>query len=164
MKKLTLVLLGFFLIGIAFSQSNTLEVNPAAGGEFTAEGVTLSWTIGEGIIETFSNNEMILTQGFQQPTLKVTLIDESDEGDFHFDVYPNPTRDFLTISFSSENEINCSTQLFDMSGRLFYSKDIKGKELTENIDLTKYSSNIFILRIIDTNGKLMRTYKIQKIH
>ncbi len=164
MKKIALFLFACMVFGYTFSQSETLEVNPAAGDEFTAEGITLSWTIGEGVIETFSNNEMVLTQGFQQPTLKVTLIDESVEGDFHFDVYPNPTRDFLTISFSSENEINCSTQLFDMSGKLLYSKNIKGKELTENIDLTKYSSNIYILRIIDTNGKLKRTYKIQKIH
>ena len=163
MKKLTLILCSIVIFGFAYSQTKTLEVNPAAGDEFTADGVTLSWTIGEGVIETFSNNEMVLTQGFQQPTLKVTLIDESNDSDFHFDVFPNPTRDILTISFISETEINCSMQLLDMSGKVLYSKKLKGKDLTENIDLTKYSSNIYILRVIDTSGEFMRTYKVQKI-
>ena len=163
MKKLTLLLLGIFLFGFGFSQTKTLEVNPAAGDEFTADGVTLTWTIGEGVIETFSNNEMILTQGFQQPTLKVTLIEESEEIDFQLSVYPNPTHDFFNISIVSENEINYSAQLMDMSGKLLYSQNLKGKDITETVDLTNYSSSIYILRIIDNNGKFARTYKVQKI-
>jgi len=149
--------------GLVFSQSETLELNPAAGDVYNGSDFTLSWSIGEGVIETFSNNEIVLTQGFHQPSLKVTLIDEAEDINFHFDVYPNPTRDFVTISYSAEEEINCSTQLFDMSGKLIYSKALKGKELTEHIDLTKYSSNIYILRIVDTNGKLVKSYKVQKI-
>ena len=54
-KYLTLSLSGIVLFGISFSQSKTLEVNPAAGDEFTSSEITLSWTIGEGMIETFSN-------------------------------------------------------------------------------------------------------------
>lgn len=163
MKKYGLVLFAFILFGYVIPQSKTLEVNPAAGDEFTASDITLNWTIGEGIIETFSNNEMVLTQGFQQPSLKITVVEESDKIDFQINVYPNPTKDFLTINLLSENDISCTTELFDMSGKLLFSKIFKGREITENVDLTNYSSNLYILRIIDTNGKLVRTYKIQKI-
>ena len=164
MKKLVLFFWALLLSAYAFPQSKTLEVNPAAGDVFTGYDITLSWTIGEGVIETFSNNEMVLTQGFQQPSLKITLVEESDKIDFQLNVYPNPTKDFLTINLLSENEISCTTELFDMSGKLLFSKIFKGRELTENIDLTNYSSNLYILKIIDNNGKLFRTYKVQKIH
>ncbi len=100
-------------------------------------------------IKLFSEDRLKIVNRkvFVESELKVTLIDESEDIDFHFDVYPNPTRDFITISFISENEINCSTQLYDMSGKLLFSKSMKGKELTEHIDLTTYSSNIYLLRI-----------------
>ncbi len=163
MKKIILSLICISLFGYGFSQSKTLEVNPAAGDEFTAGGVTLSWTIGEGIIETFSNNEMVLTQGFQQPTLKVTLIDEAEEFDFQFNVYPNPTTDFIIIDVLSENEMACTAELFDMSGKLLFRKSLKGKELRENIDISNYSSNLYILKILDNSGEFLKTYKIQKI-
>ncbi len=163
MRALILSLVCVFLFGYLFSQTKTLELNPAAGDEFTAGDITLSWTIGEGIIETFSNNEMVLTQGFQQPTLNVTLIDETEEFDFQFNVYPNPTTDFIIIDVLSENEMACTAELFDMSGKLLFRKSIKGKELRENIDLSNYSSNLYILRILDNGGEFLKTYKIRKI-
>ena len=163
MKKLVLVISCSVLSAAGFSQSKTLELNPAAGDFYTGSDFTLSWTIGEGIIETFSNDDMVLTQGFQQPSLKITLIEESDEGNFQINVYPNPTSDFLTINIVSEDEISCTTSLYDMAGRLLYSKALKGSELTENINLTKYSSDLYILRILDSKGKLLQTYKVQKI-
>lgn len=163
MKKTLLLILGTFLFGALLSQSKTLELNPAAGDEFTSDNMTLTWSIGEGIIETFSNNEIILTQGFHQPTLKITQIDETEESDFQINVYPNPTSDIVQINFISNKEINCSAQLFDMSGKLLFSKNIKGTEVTENINLTDYSSTLYLLRIIETSGKMVKTYKIQRI-
>lgn len=164
MKRLILSLICLSLFGFGICQSKTLELNPAAGDEFTASGITLSWTIGEGVIETFSNNEIVLTQGFQQPSLKVTLIDESDNINFQLNLYPNPTKDFLTIEMQSENEIACTAELFDMSGKLLLRRLLKGSELKEIIDLTNYSSNMYILRIIDKKNKLLKSYKVQKIH
>jgi hypothetical protein len=54
--------------------------------------------------------------------------------------------------------------LFDMSGKLLLRRLLKGSELKEIIDLTHYSSNMYILRIIDEKNKLLKSYKVQKIH
>ncbi len=64
----------------------------------------------------------------------------------------------------SENEIACTAELFDMSGKLLLRRLLKGSELKEIIDLTNYSSNMYILRIIDKKNKLLKSYKVQKIH
>lgn len=163
MKKISALSVLITITIVCFSQSKTLEVNPAAGDVFTTSDISLSWTIGEGVIETFSNNEIVLTQGFQQPSLKVTLIDESDQINFQVNIYPNPTRDLLTINMQSENEIACTAELFDMSGKLLFRKDLTGREITETLDLSSYSSNVYILRIMDTNRHFYETYKVQKV-
>lgn len=163
MKKASILFIGILMFGALFSQSKTLEVQPAAGDEFTADDITISWSIGEGIIETFSNNEIVLTQGFHQPTLKITQIEEAEETDFQINIYPNPSADIVNINLISDKEISCIAQLFDMSGKLLYSKNLNGREMTETIDLTNYSSNLYLLRIIETGGKKVGTYKVQRI-
>ena len=69
MKKITLIL-GMVLLSIAsFGQNDDLKVVSPAGGYFTGSGITLSWTLGEPVIATFSAGDILLTQGFQQGDL-----------------------------------------------------------------------------------------------
>jgi len=45
----------------------TQEVVASAGGYFENDDISMSWTVGETVIQTFSGTDIILTQGFQQP-------------------------------------------------------------------------------------------------
>ncbi len=63
-----------FVIGLC--QSNESEVIATSGEYFENSGISLSWTLGECITETFSNENIILTQGFQQ---KITSQTDSQE-------------------------------------------------------------------------------------
>ncbi len=71
MKKLAFTLFAFCIYFLSFSQSANFEVISSGGGYFAPEGstVTLSWTLGEPVIETYTStdNTIVLTQGFQQP-------------------------------------------------------------------------------------------------
>jgi len=66
MKKI----LGFLII-ISFSflsfQVKAQQVIASAGGFYEGDNISLSWTLGEPVTETFSGGGVILTQGFQQP-------------------------------------------------------------------------------------------------
>jgi len=66
MKHLTL-----FISALAFTacifQAKAQQVVATAGGYYEGENLSLSWTVGEPVIETFNSGELILTQGFQQP-------------------------------------------------------------------------------------------------
>jgi len=59
----------FILIALAFLsfQTKAQQVIAAAGGYYEGENISLSWTLGEPVTETFSAGGAILTQGFQQP-------------------------------------------------------------------------------------------------
>lgn len=64
-NRIALLLASAFLV-IA-TALNAQQVVSSGGGQFEGSQLSLSWTIGEPVIETFTGNNLILTQGFQQP-------------------------------------------------------------------------------------------------
>lgn len=69
-KNLQLILvMQFSFIALAISQSTTPQVISTAGSSITGPNNTLSYTIGEIVVETLFDNNNILSQGFQQPCL-----------------------------------------------------------------------------------------------
>jgi len=47
--------------------SNAQQIIAPAGGYYEGENISFSWTLGETVIETLMGDDIILTQGFQQP-------------------------------------------------------------------------------------------------
>ncbi len=67
MKKIIPLLLLLFLQSGLIFRSNAQQVITTAGDYFEGDNFSLSWTLGETVIETFTGNDIIFTQGFQQP-------------------------------------------------------------------------------------------------
>jgi hypothetical protein len=66
MKNKKIILAALAVVILCF-QTNAQQVIASAGGYSVGETVSLSWTLGEPVTETFSGGGIILTQGFQQP-------------------------------------------------------------------------------------------------
>lgn len=66
MKKFTTSLVITFLMLSAYD-ANAQQVIASAGEYFEGENISLSWTLGEPVIETTTGADIVLTQGFQQP-------------------------------------------------------------------------------------------------
>jgi len=61
-------LLLIFLLILLFSTSvASQQVVATAGAYYENDNISLSWTLGETVIATFESDDIILTQGFQQP-------------------------------------------------------------------------------------------------
>ena len=67
MKKLFLFILALNSVQLIFSQSISRKVIASAGGYYNGNDISVSYTIGEPIINTLSSDVAIITQGFQQP-------------------------------------------------------------------------------------------------
>lgn len=68
MKKILILLFNVvFLVGLHAQITNEQQVISNGGNYSEAEGLSLSWTLGETVIATFENSGLVLTQGFQQP-------------------------------------------------------------------------------------------------
>ncbi len=125
----------------------------------TANG-SLSWTIGEPIVETVSDGTNTLTQGFQQSKLTVTAIDEKEIAGFEINVFPNPASDYLSVEVITDKQKDLEIILFDLNGKIILQKLMTGNKQTVNMQ--NYSPATYILKVTEGN-KEIRTYQIVKL-
>jgi len=74
-------------------------------------------------------------------------------------VYPNPVKDFLVVDFNSEKLEKARYQLFDGTGRLINTGELKN--LKTEINTSTLSSGLYMLSI-SSGGRNVKTFKIIK--
>lgn len=141
------------------AQEISNQVVSAAGGEFTGTDISMSWTIGETVTETFSADGIVLTQGFQQSSYTVTRIDDILSDLFKVDVYPNPVTDYLNINFTGDVS-EASLFLFDINGRLIVKKQVD--EFNSVISMSDLPDASYVLKLVSSDGKETVNFKIIK--
>ena len=140
MKKILLILLCLPMIG--FGQVTTPSVVSSSGDSYSNGGVIMEYTLGEIVIETFSNTANILTQGFHQGDLKVNtlLVDIA----IKLKIYPNPTTNFLIVE--SEENVNADILVYDINGKLVI-KDKLINEQQKQLDFSFLRQGNYLLHI-----------------
>ena len=98
-------------------------------------------TVGEVVIETFSNNT-ILTQGFLQGIIKVST--GVVNIDIKTKIYPNPTTNFLIVEL--EKNVNAELLVYDINGKLVI-KDKLINEQQKQIDFSFLTQGNYFLHI-----------------
>ena len=164
--RIHILLICFLLSGqLILAQSIVNDVIGSAGMySVSATGIHLSWTVGEPVTETVSNNAYILTQGFHQPWEPQETIGQPPSGDHHLNVtvYPNPVRELLTVSL----ENNSSTLLFDLydiSGRLVRHQESAPNQALVTFPIRWLSAGSYLLKITTKNYTINETYRLQKL-
>jgi len=66
MKKFLLFAIGIIFTLLPF-KAKPQQVIATSGGYYEGNNISLSWTLGEPVVETFTSGNIVLTQGFQQP-------------------------------------------------------------------------------------------------
>jgi len=155
MKHYLLIL----LIALCATFLQAQEVVTTAGGYGETTSGSLSWTIGEPVIETITDGINTLTQGFQQSKLTVTAINDLKFPGIELSVYPNPTNSFLFIEVKTDKQRDLQLSLFDLNGRLILQK--KMTENKQTIKMQNYKPATYILKVTEGN-KEIRTYQIVK--
>ena len=147
-----LFLLFFVHYGIA------QEVISSSGSSFENSDARLSWTLGEPVIETFTSDQSVLTQGFQQSKLTVTAINQISDNSIRIKVYPNPVTSQLTIETGKNEKFNFS--LIDLNGKVLIKKEVK--EFVETVDMQAFIPGSYFLTVFSNNGKQLQTFKVIK--
>ena len=151
-------------IAYTYSQSLTPTVIASAGSYYESANLRLSYTLGEIAVSTLSTTNLILTQGFQQPTLIISSVNDPDEFDWSIIAYPNPVSDYLNVSFNFMDKQDIIIELSDITGKkvLFERYDgMIGKE-EKSVSFSNLKSGIYILNIYNTERTFLKTVKIQK--
>lgn len=159
MKKFTLLIV--LLVGgwTAGAQSLAPQVIAPSGGSGQSASADLSWTIGETMVATEFNSTNALTQGFQQPTLLVTLMREVSDAQMNLNVYPNPAFDQINIVYHAETFESVNYQMFDKTGKLLLENRINSKMTT--VPVQTLAAGEYFLQVTGSSSK--QFFKIQKL-
>jgi PKD repeat protein len=134
-------------------------------GNFDTSGIsTLSWSIGECMIETYTGTNNILTQGFHQTDYLITEIDEVNDPDYSINIFPNPAKENLTIEIITSDPEILTLYFSDEIGKILIRENMKSEERLRTINLQGISTGIYFLSIVSESGKIIKSYKVQKIN
>jgi len=152
----------FFLCCIIYSSvlnAQQLEVISSGGDNFVNSQGSISFSIGEIVIETIAHGDLCLTQGFCQSNLLITAIGNPISIDYQLLVYPNPVTDFVCLKIGSNDLSNFKYALFDVNGKILIIKQIVSNETI--IPFGFLSPSTYFLKIIDNKTEI-KTFKIIK--
>ncbi|MGN7756141.1 MULTISPECIES: T9SS type A sorting domain-containing protein [Chryseobacterium] len=151
----------FFLILFTFSVSilSAQSAVLATGTNASGGNGSVSYSVGQ-IAYMYKGAGSQVLEGVQQAyeitTLSASETTTKQEGIL---LYPNPTRDYLYIDFSSVPYKGSEYQLFDAQGKLII-KDVISQPKSE-LNLSSLPSAVYIIRI-NQNGENLKTFKVIK--
>jgi hypothetical protein len=159
MKRLMLILITVRISLSGISQ----EIITSSGGTYSNEDITLSWTIGEGITETYERNEINLNQGFQQNIDIIPFTSQSNtlQG-VEFTLYPNPVSEILNIDLSAANDSELIIDIFDINGKILTTIKKSKNHKSAQIELSEFHAGEYIMKIYSKDNYINNSYVIIK--
>lgn len=167
MKSIYSIILSFS-VTLLFGQSIERQVVSSYGSYAESGALALSSTVGEVATATLEQADIILTQGFQQPSdLDDTVGIDRIIRDLKIHAFPNPTTQKVILELNSDKELDVLIEVFDINGQQLNSGEIDqvtvlGRSVHE-IDMGNYASGQYIIRLSERGEGSMESIKIQKI-
>jgi uncharacterized repeat protein (TIGR01451 family) len=100
----------------------------------------------------FDYNPPIYTNVFQTKfvnSLANTAFDSTD-----FVVYPNPTRDVVTLDFASQSGGMHTVEVYDYTGKLMYQNKLEGPQI--QIAMHDYAPGMYFVRVINAQSSTVK--------
>ena len=163
----TRYLLLIVLLGLGenlFSQQLTQQVLVPVAGIASTSSVSFSQTIGEAAVELVSSSDFILTQGFQQPGVK--LVWEPPHEGNGFNVYPNPATDHITIKLFGDIPREFRIDIINIAGLKLYTEKLTFTDkfyIEKVIPLSNFSFGVYYVRIMSSDKEINRTFIFEKM-
>lgn len=116
-------------------------------------------TLGQSAINAFCTNSakykphFIMSKKEFVDTMKEEV--QSKIEDFNFIIYPNPTNGKYSLSFNGSHE-DLELSIFDLRGKMVYSKKINGINSSLELDATDLTSGIYLIVIKTDAGNIGR--------
>ena len=165
MKQQLLFAITLFLIQFSQAQNNSSEqlVRSSTGVSGSSEIITnnnktyvVQQSIGQAsAIGTFSYENYTLRQGFIQPNVLAKIIDIAIPLNLDAIIYPNPFVESVTISFSEQITDKVEVAVFDVLGRLVFSKSYLANQKV-NVQFNNLSVANYILKVTANNKQFIK--------
>lgn len=142
------------------------EVINSSSVQVELDGNIYEYAIGEMVlVDAFSSAEVLLTQGYLQPSEVVTIsVSEFEENNQFIHVYPNPFSSVLQIGCNGIPDGNYSIDIMDASGRLVYQRGKCLLSSNQNIqlDLSAFAVGYYVMKVSSVTSGESQICKIVK--
>jgi hypothetical protein len=165
LRKGILIMIGIGVITAeAVSQHLSHQVLVPAAGVAVGSGMNYSQTMGETAVDLLKGYENILTQGFQQPRLKIkTGTPPPGSG---VKVYPNPAIDYVNVELFGESARTFNISIVNVNGTVVYSDETSFNsdywEVRE-IPISGFARGLYFVRAVSTDRIISRSFKLEKM-
>tara|TARA_B100000989_G_C19447480_1_gene430181 strand:+ start:289 stop:780 length:492 start_codon:yes stop_codon:yes gene_type:complete len=162
MPKSFIILLIIISPSISVAQILHHETLAAQGKTTILEnGLIISQSIGqESVIGNFSNDNVKIIQGFQQPFWTKLISNSSSVIPIQITHFPNPITDNLNLNFYNLDMGELNLSIYDYSGRILMKRNISVESGKSIVDLTMLPSGSFLMGL--QNDKINYYIKIIK--
>jgi hypothetical protein len=158
-------MLGMSVICLIVAQTRAPEVIAPAGNIDQTSTISFEWTLGQLATQTTQTEQIMLTEGFHQPLLKIEAIPNlsaSPKADL-FQVFPNPVKSILEVVLKSDMiEEQVSLILLDMDGQQVFSQTLPEHQGTQEINMQYFAAGAYILQCLNQDGLLLKSFKVIK--
>jgi hypothetical protein len=158
MRTITLTFGIIFYALMALGQDHRLEVVSSAGGYFENNNISVSWTLGETIIDTWVNETLgiIVSSGFHQGDYKITSIPEVPITEYNVQLFPNPTTHFVNLQLEMPQVDRVNIVLVDISGRAIIQDEFlpAANEFIYTLNVTTLKSGLYLIRVYAGSGQV----------
>jgi hypothetical protein len=157
----------FFIAGANIQAQTVSPRVVASAGDFASNGgYSISSTVGEAVVQTFSSSNFYLTQGFQQPSLYIGNINEENKSGISVEVYPNPVRDELILEISAGEINEFFVEVYTLTGYKLQTHLLRNLLSTTNfkrLSFSGYASGTYVVHIYCADKQINRVFLIEKI-
>ena len=165
--KQKLLFVSILLLCIQFTQAqNTTSdylvrsTTGVAGSSETISANNNSYTVQQSIgqasaIGTFSTENYTVRQGFIQPDVMSKIRDIAIPLNLEAIVYPNPFVKGVTLSFSEQITDKVAVAVFDVLGRLVFSKSYAAQQKVQ-VQFENLSVANYILKVTANNKQFIK--------
>jgi len=156
MNKFTIIIL-VFISTLGYSQTISKQVIGTAGKTQSNSDLKVSWTTGEPVVGLMTAGGNQLGNGYY-PALDLQALNIEDSAmEVSLKVYPNPTSQFLHVSYPDSEVFGI--QIMDLNGKQIHIGTIS-KDFPQ--DFSTYSQGIYLVTIENKANNQKNTYKIIK--
>jgi hypothetical protein len=145
------------MLGSLIAQAQ--ELISSQGGYQANETLSMTYSVGETVTETYSNPASILSQGFNQPSFTISTVSKDVSLNMLIEAWPNPTKDYVILSVPGNNGKKISYRLFDLDGRFITGSGLTGNNI--EIPFATLTPSIYFLKVY-VQDKEIQTFKISK--
>lgn len=156
------------LLSALFLNTNQLQGQTIArqvigitGGSSNTSFGSVSWTVGQTAVKHVksSDQKYSITQGFQQPNIKV--LPTHTFANPLVDIAPNPVIDILNVKVLNPQAERTTYTLVDQLGRTLLNGNLKS--WSNELNLSNYPAGTYFLKVHQLDQKKIQTYKVVKV-